>query len=130
MNKEISLQTPNSLESVLKTLPEHIFQISNLRALRSLLLSISSIALGIYALYLFPWYLLPLGWLFVGTMGCGVNIFYFQNLKFSKLFAVGYACSNQKFFSWAWLNDLVGWICMLPILYSFEVSLIIFIYKK
>jgi len=54
-----------------------------------------------------PWYLLPVGWMFIALVAAG-------------LFAVGYTCSENKFFSYKWLNDVTGIVCMMPMLYSFS----------
>nr|AOE43350.1 delta 9 fatty acid desaturase ScdA [Coremiostelium polycephalum] len=57
--------------------------------------------------YVLPWYLLPIGWFFMGTACCG-------------LFAVGYACGNDLFFKNRVINYFVGTLCMLPLMYPLE----------
>jgi len=72
-----------------------------------------------------PWYLLPLGWVFVGTTLAGVRlsdhcvrkIFIFS---FTQLLAVGYACRNNNFFNNTFVNHIVGQICLIPLMIPFE----------
>src|SRR3989338_10948989 len=87
------------------------FQLSSTKAWSQVLMTITFLTLGIVAAAMFPWYLLPISWFFVGLCASG-------------LMGVSYACSENRFFNHRtmpmWVNDLVGMICMLPLLYPFE----------
>jgi len=73
-----------------------------------------------------PWYLLPLGWVFVGTTLAGVRLFQiaaggkYLIFFFSQLLAVGYACRNNNFFNNTFVNHIVGQICLIPLMIPFE----------
>ncbi|KAF0983482.1 hypothetical protein FDP41_010547 [Naegleria fowleri] len=88
-----------------------VFQLSSRKAWTQVLMTIGLLTLGIVAAAQFPWYLLPVSWIFIGLSATG-------------LMGVAYACSENRFFNHrtmpVWVNDLVGVICMLPLLYPFE----------
>ncbi|KAF2072946.1 hypothetical protein CYY_005739 [Polysphondylium violaceum] len=95
------------LHEMVSKLPKEIFEKSTTKATRKLLLSIGLVTIGAMLVYVLPWYLLPIGWFFMGTACCG-------------LFAVGYACGNDLFFKNRFVNYMVGTLCMLPLMYPLE----------
>jgi len=95
------------LHEMVSNLPKEIFEKSTTRATRRLLLSIGLVTVGAFLVYVLPWYLLPIGWLFMGTACCG-------------LFTVGYACGNDLFFKNRFVNYMVGTLCMLPLMYPLD----------
>ncbi|KAM9974377.1 hypothetical protein ACTFIW_007829 [Dictyostelium discoideum] len=89
---------------MISKLPQEVFEKSTRTATKKLLGSIGLVTIGTYLVYALPWYLLPIGWIFMGTACCG-------------LFSVGYACGNDLFFKNKFVNYVVGTICMLPLMY-------------
>nr|CAG4717069.1 unnamed protein product [Naegleria fowleri] len=93
-----------------------LFEPSNSKAFFQLVVTLGLIIWGVVSVVKFDessyWYLLmPLAWLFLGFCAC-------------RLIAVAYGCSTKQFFNLGtipeWMNDLLGFICMLPLLYPFE----------
>lgn len=52
-----------------------LFEIDDMKAWRSVLISVTSYALGIFMIAKAPWYLLPLAWAWTGTAVTGVGFF-------------------------------------------------------
>jgi stearoyl-CoA desaturase (delta-9 desaturase) len=96
-----------SLDEILKSLPSEVFQKSTLKACRTLFVSISMFGVGLYLLSVMPWFFLPLGWLFVGTVYAGFS-------------TVGIDCSTGSFSKYKVLNNIVGNIVCLPLIFPFE----------
>jgi len=59
-------------------------------------------------LYYCPWYLLPIAWIFTGTALTG-------------LFVVGHDCAHQSFNKSSVVNEIVGTICMMPLVFPYNV---------
>jgi len=61
-----------------------------------------------YAMLVYsPWYLLPLAWIFTGTALTG-------------FFVIAHDCGHRSFSNRSWVNDLVGHIFLLPLIYPFH----------
>jgi len=65
-----------SIEEMLCALPGEMFELNGRRAFKRLMFSILAITLGVVMLAVLPWYLLPVGWLFMGTATTGVIEFF------------------------------------------------------
>ena len=50
-----------------------MFEIDDMKAWKSVLISVSSYALGLFMITKAPWYLLPLAWAWTGTAVTGVS---------------------------------------------------------
>jgi stearoyl-CoA desaturase (delta-9 desaturase) len=98
---------PTTVKELVELLPVEVFQTSSKKALKSLGLSVVCVVLGVLLLANVPWFLLPIGWLFLGTSITG-------------LLAVAYACSRGAFFSNKIVNYITGTLCMLITLTPFE----------
>ncbi|EFA75230.1 delta 9 fatty acid desaturase [Heterostelium album PN500] len=96
-----------ALKDMVSSLPKDLFEKNTTKATRRLLISIGLVSLGAMMVYWMPWYLLPLGWFFMGTACCG-------------LFSIGYACGRNLYFQNRIINNIVGTICMLPLMYPLE----------
>ncbi|GAM23721.1 hypothetical protein SAMD00019534_068960 [Acytostelium subglobosum LB1] len=96
-----------ALKDMVSSLPKDLFEKSTSRAMRRLLVSIGLVTFGAIMVHCLPWYLLPIGWLFMGTACCGI-------------FSIGYACGKNLYFKSRSINYLVGTICMLPLMYNLE----------
>jgi omega-6 fatty acid desaturase (delta-12 desaturase) len=99
--KEITLQ------DVIKSIPPEYFQKNMLKAWLNVVKTVTFSAFSIYLLTITPWYLLPFAWFFAGTAVTG-------------LFVIGHDCGHMSFARSMWLNDLVGIISFLPLLFPFE----------
>jgi acyl-lipid omega-6 desaturase (Delta-12 desaturase) len=110
-NTAISLsQTPNSelkLKDILKTLPKEVFAKDSRKAWQQAFSTIAMVSLGMTALAYSPWYLLPLAWVFTGTAMTGC-------------FVIGHDCAHRSFSNSRKVNDIVGHLFMLTLIYPFH----------
>lgn len=95
------------LQDILKTLPRECFERNPRKAWTGVLLNILMVALGYGAIALAPWFLLPFAWIFTGTALTG-------------FFVIGHDGGHRSFAKQTWLNDLVGHLFMLPLIYPFH----------
>lgn len=95
------------LKDILQTLPRECFQQDPTQAWRSVALSVAAVVVGYAAIALAPVYLLPLAWLWTGTALTG-------------WFVIGHDCGHRSFARRKWVNDLVGHVAMLPLIYPFH----------
>lgn len=95
------------LKDILKTLPQECFQKDMRKAWLSALMSLLMVSLGYLGLAIAPWFLLPIFWIFTGTALTG-------------FFVVGHDCGHRSFAKRRWVNDLVGHLVMLPLIYPFH----------
>jgi len=65
------------------------------------------LTLGYVSIVVAPWYLLPIAWIFTGTALTGS-------------FVIGHDCGHRSFAKKRWVNDLVGHLFMLPLIYPFH----------
>lgn len=102
------LLPPNTtLRDIINTLPSECFTKNAAKAWLGLALSVAAVALGYVSLTFLPWYLLPLGWIFTGTALTG-------------FFVVGHDCGHRSFSRNLWVNDIVGHLVFLPLIYPFH----------
>jgi len=73
----------------------------------SVVLSIAAMAASLYAISVAPWYLLPLAWFVAGT-------------AFTGFFVVGHDCGHRTFSKNKLVEDIVGIIMFMPLVYPFE----------
>ncbi|HCF26482.1 MAG TPA: fatty acid desaturase, partial [Cyanobacteria bacterium UBA11049] len=95
------------LKDIVKTLPKECFQKNRFRAWSRAIANILMVVLGYAGIALAPWYFLPLLWIFTGTALTG-------------FFVIGHDCGHRSFAKRRWVNDLVGHIFMLPLIYPFH----------
>jgi omega-6 fatty acid desaturase (delta-12 desaturase) len=95
------------LRDILKTLPREVFQQDRRKAWSQVAISIVTLAIGYAAIAIAPWYLLPIAWIFTGTAITG-------------WFVIGHDCGHRSFAKRKWVNDLVGHIAFLPLIYPFH----------
>jgi len=95
------------LSDVIRTIPKSCFEKDWRKAWLAVLLTLLSVAVGIVAIALSPWYLLPAAWFFTGTAATG-------------LFVIGHDCGHRSFAKRRWVNNWVGHIMMLPLVYPFH----------
>ncbi|AFY71116.1 Delta-12 acyl-phospholipid desaturase [Thalassoporum mexicanum PCC 7367] len=95
------------LKDIIGTIPREYFQKNRRKAWSQVALTLTAVALGYLGIFYAPWYLLPIAWLFTGTALTG-------------LFVIGHDCAHRSFAKKIWVNDLVGHIMMLPLIYPFH----------
>lgn len=96
-----------TLNDIIQSLPKDVFTKDMRKAWMQVFVTYTAVALSMYLIYLSPWYLLPLAWVFAGTAATG-------------LFTIGHECGHMSFSRQRWLNDAVGIVSFLPALYPFE----------
>ncbi len=95
------------LKDILKTLPKDCFQKDMKKAWTAVIINILMVGLGYAGIAIAPWFLLPIAWIFTGTALTG-------------FFVIGHDCGHRSFAKRRWVNDLVGHLFMLPLLYPFH----------
>ncbi|MEB3337706.1 MAG: fatty acid desaturase [Leptolyngbyaceae bacterium] len=95
------------LKDILKTLPRECFQKDQLKAWTMVFTNIGLVGLGYWGLAVSPWFLLPLLWIFTGTALTG-------------FFVIAHDCGHRSFAKRRWVNDWVGHIFLLPLIYPFH----------
>lgn len=108
--QKIELDVPQAdvtLKNIINTLPKECFQQNRRKAWSRAAINVFLVAIGYVGIALSPWYLLPLAWLFTGT---GLTGF----------FVIAHDCGHRSFAKRRWVNDLVGHIFMMPLIYPFH----------
>ena len=100
-------EAPLTLKQVIQTIPKSCFQKDSRKAWSKVLLSIVAAGLGYVAIAFSPWYLLPFAWFLTGTALTG-------------FFVIGHDCGHRSFSNRRWVNNWVGHIAMLPLIYPFH----------
>ncbi len=95
------------LKDIIKTLPKECFQKDRRKAWSFLSLSVIAAVAGYVAIATLPWFFLPVTWFFTGTALTG-------------WFVVAHDCGHRSFAQRRWVNDLVGHVMILPLLYPFH----------
>ncbi|KAJ9141144.1 hypothetical protein P3X46_031717 [Hevea brasiliensis] len=96
-----------TLKEIIDTLPKKVFEIDDVKAWKSVLISATSYALGLFMISKAPWYLLPLAWAWTGTAVTG-------------FFVVGHDCAHKSFSRNKLVEDIVGTLAFLPLIYPYE----------
>lgn len=95
------------LQAIVKTLPKECFKKDRRKAWLSILVTVLAVGIGYVGIASLPWFLLPLAWIFTGTALTG-------------LFVLAHDCGHRSFAKRRWVNDWVGQILMLPLIYPFH----------
>lgn len=95
------------LRDILKTLPKEVFIKNRRKAWTAVLSNVFMVCLGYFSIAISPWFLLPFAWIFTGTALTG-------------FFVLGHDCGHRSFANRRWVNDLVGHLMMLPLMYPFH----------
>ncbi|MGJ3252234.1 MAG: fatty acid desaturase [Elainellaceae cyanobacterium] len=102
-----SVGTDIRLQDIIKTLPKECFQKNHRKAWTSLMFSIAAVGLGYAGIAALPWFFLPITWVFTGTALTG-------------FFVLAHDCGHRSFSNRRWINDWVGHLLMLPLMYPFH----------
>lgn len=92
---------------MIQSLPKTCFQKSQRKAWQQVFISVIAVAVGYGAIALSPWFLLPVAWFFTGTALTG-------------LFVIAHDCGHRSFARQRWVNDVVGHVLLLPLIYPFH----------
>lgn len=95
------------LRDIVKTLPREVFLQDRRKAWLQVLISLVAAAIGYLSIAIAPWYLLPISWFFTGTALTG-------------WFVIGHDCGHRSFAQRKWVNNWVGHLAFLPLLYPFH----------
>ncbi|MEM9154342.1 MAG: fatty acid desaturase [Cyanobacteria bacterium P01_F01_bin.33] len=96
------------LRDIIRTIPRDCFQPNMWRAVGTVIFSVAMAVLG-YVTLIFnpsPW-LLPFEWIFTGTALTG-------------WFVIGHDCGHRSFARKLWVNNLVGTVMFLPLIFPFH----------
>lgn len=104
---DTSVPSETRLRDIIKTLPKECFQKNPRKAWLSALTSVFAAGIGYIAIAYFPWFLLPFAWIFTGTALTG-------------WFVIAHDCGHRSFAKKRWVNDVVGHIFLLPLIYPFH----------
>ena len=95
------------LKDIIKSLPKECFEKDSRKAWTLVILNVLMVALGYAIIAIAPWFLLPIAWIFAGTALTG-------------FFVIGHDCGHRSFAKRRWVNDLVGHIFFMPLIYPFH----------
>ncbi|NEN92341.1 MAG: fatty acid desaturase [Okeania sp. SIO3H1] len=95
------------LKDIVKSLPREVFLKDKWKTWTMVAVNIFMVVLGYWGLTITPWFLLPLLWVFTGTALTG-------------FFVIGHDCGHRSFANRRWVNDLVGHLAFLPLIYPFH----------
>lgn len=95
------------MRDIVKSLPREVFIKDSRKAWTTVAINVFMVALGYWGLAISPWFLLPIMWVFTGTALTG-------------FFVIGHDCGHRSFADRKWVNDLVGHLVMLPLIYPFH----------
>lgn len=101
------INTNLKLRDIVQTLPKDCFRKNPRKAWSSVLISMTAASLGYIAIAYSPWFLLPLAWIFTGTALTG-------------FFVIAHDCGHRSFAKQLWINDWLGHIMLLPLIYPFH----------
>ncbi|XP_057969783.1 omega-6 fatty acid desaturase, chloroplastic-like [Malania oleifera] len=96
-----------TLKDIADTLPKKLLEIDDAKAWKAVLKSVAFYALGLFMTSKTPWYLLPLAWAWTGTAAAG-------------FFSIGHECGHKSFFRNKLVEDIVGTLAFLPLIYPYE----------
>ncbi len=100
-------KAPLQLKDIVKSVPKAYFEKDAAKAWKHVAISLSAATLGYCAIIFLPSFLLPFSWFFTGTALTG-------------FFVIGHDAGHRSFAKRRWVNDLVGHIAFLPLIYPFH----------
>jgi len=102
-----ALHSEIRLRDIVKTIPKECFQKNPRQAWLSALMSVVAAGIGYGTIFYSPWFLLPFAWIFTGTALTG-------------WFVIAHDCGHRSFAKKPLVNDIVGHIFLLPLIYPFH----------
>ncbi|WIA23055.1 hypothetical protein OEZ86_009970 [Tetradesmus obliquus] len=107
--KSIGSELPDgvSLTDIVKSMPADVFQLNMAKAWGAVVTTLVSVSASLYLISVSPWYLLPFAWFIAGT-------------AFTGFFVIGHDCGHRSFSENKLLEDIVGTLAFMPLIYPFE----------
>lgn len=107
--KSIGAELPDgvTLTDIVKSMPPEVFDINPIKAWSAVAITLTSVAASLYLISVSPWYLLPFAWFIAGT-------------AFTGFFVIGHDCGHRSFSTNKLLEDVVGTLAFMPLIYPFE----------
>ncbi|MFO8040159.1 MAG: fatty acid desaturase [Sodalinema sp.] len=102
-----SLDADLRIRDILNTLPKSVFVKDRRRAWTTVALDVLLATVGYIGIAIAPIYLLPLLWIVQGTVLTG-------------WFVIGHDCGHRSFAQRKWVNNWLGHLMFLPLLYPFH----------
>eukprot|EP00879_Flechtneria_rotunda_P000185 GHRR01000256.1.p1 GENE.GHRR01000256.1~~GHRR01000256.1.p1 ORF type:complete len:427 (+),score=109.84 GHRR01000256.1:129-1409(+) len=96
-----------TLTDIIKSMPPEVFQLNMVKAWGAVFTTLASVSASLYLISVSPWYLLPFAWFIAGT-------------AFTGFFVVGHDCGHRSFSENKLLEDIVGTLAFMPLIYPFE----------
>lgn len=96
-----------TLGTIVKSMPKEVFELDHGKAWGACVTSLVSFAASLYLISISPWYLLPFAWFLSGT-------------AFTGFFVVGHDCGHRSFHQNKLVEDIVGTLAFMPLIYPFE----------
>ena len=106
-SKSYQLDENIKLRDIINTLPKEVFIKNPFKAWSKLVINVLCVGLGYWLVAISPWFLLPFAWIFLGT-------------SLQGFFVIAHDCGHRSFSNRIWVNDLVGHIMTLPLIYPFH----------
>ncbi len=98
---------PLQLKEIIRSLPKAYFEKDATKAWKHVAISVSAAIAGYLSIIFLPAFLLPFTWFFTGTALTG-------------FFVIGHDAGHRSFAKRRWVNDLVGHLAFLPLIYPFH----------
>jgi len=107
--RQIGAELPEdvSLSNIIQSLPSEVFDIDDRKAWGAVALTTGAVAASIAMIAYSPWYLLPFAWAFAGTAWTG-------------MFVIGHDCGHRSFSKNKLVEDIVGTIMFMPLIFPYE----------
>ncbi|MEO1621562.1 MAG: fatty acid desaturase [Cyanobacteria bacterium J06632_3] len=100
-------EAPLQLKEIIRSLPRAYFEKDAIKAWKHVLISTVAVIVGYAGIIYLPQFLLPFTWFFTGTALTG-------------FFVIGHDAGHRSFAKRRWVNDVVGHLAFLPLIYPFH----------
>lgn len=96
-----------TLQDIIKSMPPEVFELNMWRAWSAVFIAVASFAASLYLISISPAPLLPFAWALSGTAMTG-------------WFVIGHDCGHRSFCKNKLIEDIVGTIMFMPLIYPFD----------
>lgn len=96
-----------TLTDIIKSMPQEVFELNPWKAWSAVAIAAISLYMSELLISVTPWPLLPISWFIAGTAATG-------------WFVVGHDCAHRSFSKNKLLEDIVGTIMFMPLIYPYE----------